>query len=431
MAVRRPAVPAARRTVARLHRAAAVALLLSLAAPTAARADVVVTWMDLTEWALGKAYAGDPAYRTATNTRASAQVAIAIFEAVNAVERRYASYLGGITAPAGASADAAAAQAAHDVLVALFPGQQQAFEEALVIALAGVADGAGKTAGIEVGRTAAAAALKRSAMGEGATLAPYQPRTAPGVYIDPRLPSILPFDLAMPPFILARADELRPAGPPALTSERYARDLDEVRRLGAKRSAERPRDRTLLAPALLAIDYAALLRDVARRPGRTPAENARMYALVHMAGEDGWLAVMDAKMHFGTWRPITAIRNADQDGNDRTTMVADWEPLLRTPTHPDYPCGHCVYAAAAATVLEAETGPAPEGGIRIHSLEHSPAHSLAVPTWKAFVDEMSMSRIYSGAHTRFANEDAEAIGREVGRRALASLMRPLGARASR
>ena len=410
--------------------AAACALLLSLALPATARADVVVTWMDLADWAFGKAYEADPAWRTEKTTRLLPQVALAMFEAVNAVEPRYTSYLGGITAPAGASADAAAAQAAHDVLVALLPGQKQAFADALVISLAAVPDGPGEAAGIDVGRRAAAAAMRRAAMPAGAAVVPYRPRTAPGVYIDPRLPSILPFDLAMPPFFLKSAAELRPAGPPALSSERYARDLDEVRRLGAKVSAERPADRTLLTPALLDIDYASLLREVALQPGRTPVQNARLYALVHMTGEDGWLAVMEAKMHFGTWRPITALRNADQDGNDRTTAVPDWEPLLRTPTHPDYPCGHCVYAAAAATVLEAETGAAPAGGIRIRSYEHGPGHVLVVPTWKAFVDEMSLSRIYAGAHVRTSNEHAEAIGREVARRALAGHMRPVGGRAA-
>jgi hypothetical protein len=269
--------------------------------------------------------------------------------------------------------------------------------------------------------------MRRAALPAGATLAAYRPRTTPGAYVDPGLPAIQPFDLAMPPWFLRGAAELRPPGPPALGSARYARDLDEVRRLGAKAGSERTPAQTLLAPALLYVDYAALLRDVARRPGRTPLRNARMYALAYMAGDDGWLAVMEAKMHFENWRPITAIRNAADDGNDATTAVPDWEPLLRTPPHPDYPCGHCVYAAAVATVLEAETGPAPEGGIHIGSVQHHPGLVARVPTWKAFVDVMSLSRIHAGAHTRFANEDAEAVGREVARRAMAGFLRPLAA----
>jgi hypothetical protein len=410
----------------RVALATALALLTCGARPARAQ-DPVVTWMDLADWVEGRAAEADRAYRTAATTRAQAQVALAVFEARNAVERRYAPYLGGVDAPPGASADAAVAAAAHAVLSALFPGQRQAADDALTVALAAVPDGAAETGGVEVGKRAAEAVMRRAALPAGAALAAYRPRTAPGAYIDPGLPSILPFDLAMPPWFLRSASELRPQGPPALTGERYARDLDEVRRLGAKASAERTAAQTLLAPALLYVDYASLLRDVARRPGRSPLQNARMYALALMAGDDGWLAVMEAKMHFGTWRPITALRNADEDGNDRTTAVPDWEPLLRTPTHPDYPCGHCVYAAAVGTVLEAETGPAPDGGIHVRSTEHHPGLVATVPTWKAFVDAMSLSRIHAGAHTRFANEDAEAIGRAVARRALAGAMRPLAA----
>ena len=409
-----PSVPRRRSARARAFLLALALLLL----PASARADVVVTWMDVADWALAKAWEADRTFRSAANTRAYAQVALAMFEAVNAVDRRYTPYLGDVTASPGASAEAAAAHAAHAVLAKLLPQQQKAFDDALAVSLAHVPAGPAREAGAAVGRAAAASAMHRAALPEGAALAHYRPRTAPGAYVDPGLPSILPFDVRMPPFFLKSADEIRPAGPPPLSSERYARDLDEVRRLGAKESAERTPLQTLTASSLLWIDYAALLRDVARQPGRTLAQNARLYALVAMVQEEAWLAVMDAKMHFGTWRPITAIRNADDDGNDRTTGVPDWEPLLRTPTHPDYPCGHCGTAAAVATVLEAETGPAPTGGIRLVGVEHSPGLAVTVPTWAAFVETMSMSRIYAGAHTRAANEDAEAMGREVARRAL-------------
>lgn len=243
-----------------------------------------------------------------------------------------------------------------------------------------------------------------------------------GVYINAALPTIHPFDLRMPPFFLERADDLRPAGPPVLGSARYARDLDEVRRLGAEDSPERSAAQTLLTPVLLDIDYPALLGRIARQPGRSLSQNARLFALAWMSAEDGWLAVMDAKMHYGLWRPITAIRNADRDGNNRTQRVENWLPLLRTPSHPEYPCGHCVMAAAMATILEAETGPEPAGGILITGFDSHASLSLTVPTWTAFVDAMSLSRIHAGAHYRFSNETAEAMGRDVARRALAGSM---------
>jgi hypothetical protein len=388
------------------------------------RADTVATWMTVSEQAQLKAEKNDPHWRTAANTRADAQVALAIFEAVNAIEGRYRSYLGVPAAPKGTSAEAAAASAAHTVLVALFPDQKKLFDDALTVSLARVAKGTEKMAGVELGKRTAAAAMARAALPAGTALAYYRPVTKPGEYIDPGLPSILPFDLLMPPFFLARADELRPPAPPALTSERYARDLEEVKRLGAKNSKDRPADQTLLAQPWLSIDSMSMLGDVARQPGRSLSQNARMYALFAMASEDTWLAIMEAKMHYRRWRPITAIRNADQDGNDATTRDEAWEPLLPTPQHPDYPCGHCGYAAGFATVMEAETQPAPAGGITVRSHDEYPGMTITVPTWKAFVDEMSMSRIYAGAHTRTAVEAAEAIGRKVARRALTGFMQP-------
>jgi PAP2 superfamily len=391
-------------------------------APSLARADVVVTWMNIADQVVVRADENNTRARTPANSRSNAQVALAMFEAVNAVEARYRSYLGTPSAPAGTSAEAAAAAAAHTVLAALFPDRKKLFDDALTVTLARVADGPGKTAGVDLGRRTAAAAMARAALPAGTPYAHYRPEARPGEYIDPALPSILPFDLLLPPFFLARPDELRPAAPPALASKQYARDLDEVKRLGGKDSSERPADKTLLARAWLRINYSAIVGDVARQPGRSLSQNARMYALCEMAAEETWLAVKEAKLHFRRWRPITAIRNADQDGNDDTPRDEAWEPLLRTPPHPEYPCGHCGYATTVAAVLEAETGPAPAGGVTLRSYEDNPGMAITMPTWKAFVDEMALSRIYAGAHVRSANEAAQAIGREVARRALAGFM---------
>ena len=401
----------------------AIALALALGA-TASFADTVTTWMEVAEHAVSEADGATSVKRTPGTSRVTAQVALAVFTATNSIELRYESYLELPAPAAGASAEAAAAAAAHAVLVAIYPDQQKTFDDALLISLAGVPDGDAEKAGVEQGKLAAAAAMKRSALPADAVLDPYRPLTEPGVYIDPGLPSILPFDTALPPYFLTRIDELRPTGPPALASPRYARDLEEVRRLGAKDSQERPADKGLLARPWLWINYQPMIADIARRPGRSLTQNARLYALTNMAIEDAWSAIMEAKMHFARWRPITAIRNADRDGNDATTRDPAWEPLLKTPTHSDYPCGHCGVSAAFATVMESETGAAPAGGIRLSSWDDNPGFQVVLPTWKAFVDEMSMSRIYSGAHTRSANEDAEAMGRTAARKALMA-MRPL------
>ncbi len=295
---------------------------------------MVITWMNLADHAIAKAWDEDPrGFHTPRTARADAQVSLAVFEAVNSVDRRYTSYLSLAPAEAGASADAAAAAAAHAVLCALLPAQKSTFDDALIVALAQVPDGAGEAAGVAAGTRAGVAAMSRAALKPVTPVSPYRPRVTPGAYIDPGLPSIQPFDLAMPPFVLTTAADLRPAAPPPLSSETYARDLEEVRRLGAKETRDRSADKNLLARAWLEIDLARVVEDVARRPGRSLVDNARLYARADLAMEDTWLAVMEAKMHYGTWRPITAIRNADQDGNAATTHEPGWEPLLRTPTH--------------------------------------------------------------------------------------------------
>src|SRR5437762_11332467 len=167
-------------------------------APSLARADVVVTWMNIANQVSVKPDEDNTRARTPANTRSNAQVALAMFEAVNAVECRYRSYLGLPAAPAGTSAEAAAISAAYAVLTVLFPDQKKLFDDALTVSLAHVADGDGKTAGVELGKRAAVAAMARAALPAGTAYAHYRPRTKAGEYIDPGLPSILPFDLLMP-----------------------------------------------------------------------------------------------------------------------------------------------------------------------------------------------------------------------------------------
>lgn len=174
--------------------------LVALLAPGPARADVAVTWMAVADRALEKVEEQDPRWRTAANTRPTAQLALAMFEAANAVEGRYRSYLGTPAAAAGTSGDVAVASAAHSVLVTLFPGEKAMFDDALVVSLAGLPAGQGKEQGIELGKRVAAAAIARSSPPAGRALEPYRPATTPGAYIDAGLPSIQPFDLVMRPY---------------------------------------------------------------------------------------------------------------------------------------------------------------------------------------------------------------------------------------
>jgi hypothetical protein len=138
-----------------------------------------------------------------------------------------------------------------------------------------------------------------------------------------------------------------------------------------------------------------------------------------------------AKIHYNYWRPITAIRNGADDGNDATAPDPAWAPLLATPNFPEYPCGHCVVAAAIAEVMTAETGARPPGGVRVASQALPLSAVQVLPSWDEWAQQVSDSRVYGGVHYRFSNEAGEQIGRRAARIVLERVMRPLPARARR
>jgi hypothetical protein len=164
------------------------------------------------------------------------------------------------------------------------------------------------------------------------------------------------------------------------------------------------------------------LRQVAARPGRSLQQNARLYALVAMAEADALQAMAQAKLTLDFWRPITAIRNGDRDGNDATDRQADWEPLIKTPPHQEYPCGHCIDSMTVATVLQAE-GPPPAEGVAVTS-NAMPHAVLYVPSYEAMADQISESRIHAGAHFRSSLEAGKAMGRKIGEYAVKNFLTP-------
>jgi hypothetical protein len=169
------------------------------------------------------------------------------------------------------------------------------------------------------------------------------------------------------------------------------------------------------------------LRLIADAKGRSLVANARMFALLAMVGDDSGTATAEAKLHYNFWRPITAIRNASDDGNDATKEDTAWEPLIGTPNHPEYPCAHCSFAASTAAVLKSEVGDAPPGGVRVHSRSIPNSIVQVIPSLDEWVREVSASRTYGGVHYRFSNEAGEEMGRKVAEMALARIMRPLPA----
>lgn len=409
-----------------------MAALAALVFAQPAAADTVCDWWEFANRISSAAQtAPGSSGRTPDGERALTRVSLAMFEALNAIDRRYESYL---RFPAGdptASQDAAAATAAYRVLLHHFPAQKTTLDDTYALTMASIADERAREAGRLVGEAAAAAAKTAGGLDSTVVQVPYRPRTHPGEWIGAALPTIQPYWAAFRPWAIPDADALRPPPPPALGSERWARDYEEVRRLGGRTSTARTPVQTLIARYREAPDLAPSMRLAADAPGRTPVQNARMFALFQMASDDAVQAMMVAKLHYNYWRPITAIRNGADDGNDATEPDAGWVPLLGTPNFPEYPCGHCTYAAAIAEVMKAEVGPRPAGGVRVSSQSIPNAVVQVLPSWDEWVRQVSDSRIYGGVHYRFSNEAGEEVGRRAARMVLEKVMRPLPSRNTR
>jgi thioesterase domain-containing protein len=150
-----------------------------------------------------------------------------------------------------------------------------------------------------------------------------------------------------------------------------------------------------------------------------------MFAMVNMIYDDSLMAVGDAKLHYNFWRPVTAIRNGELDGSPATEPDKGWEPLIATPNHPEYPCGHCILAAGTAEFMKAEVGPKPAWGVRVSSSSIPNAAVQVLPSWDEWVRQVSYSRTLGGVHYRFSNVVAEEMGRRVAQMAMAKIMRPL------
>lgn len=407
----------------RLKSLAAGAAFILASAP--ASADTICEWMDYAQTVGTAAAPPADAPRTGEHDRAGTQAALAMFEAVNAIDRQYESYVGMEAADPSASQDAAAATAAFQVMLAHFPSQKAGLEDSYNITMLNIADTVARDKGKAIGEAAAKLAL--AAGGLDPALAPvhYRPRTSPGTWTATQLPVFQPYSLTFKPWILASADAVRPGPPPALTSDRWAKDFEEIKRLGARGSKDRTQQQSLMARYRITPNMMPTLRLVADAPGRSLVKNARLFAMWSMVQDDVLMATGDAKLHYNFWRPITAIRNAEEDGNPATIADPSWEPLIATPNHPEYPCAHCSGTAAMAAVLKSEVGAAPPGGVRVASRSIPNSIVQVVPTLDEWVKEVSASRTYGGVHYRFSNEAGEELGRKVAEMALANVMRPL------
>jgi hypothetical protein len=397
---------------------------LAMAFAQPASADVVTDWWDVANRYFN-AGQGMPGPRSADMERASTRTALAMFEAVNAIDRRYHSYLNFPAAEPTASQAAAAATAAFKVLLHHYPANKAPLEEGYTLGMAGIPDTAAKQAGVRIGEQAALAAIAAGGLDAAVAQPPYRPRSVPGEWVATALPSLDPYWQAMKPWVIPSAEALRPAPPPALTSERYARDVEEVRRFGGRASKERTPVQTLIARYRQAFDITPAVRQATDAPGRRPVDNARLLALYQMAFDDAAHAMVVAKQHYDYWRPITAIRNADRDDNPGTQPDPAWVPLIGTPNFQEYPCGHCTVAAAIGEVMKAESGLPASAGVTVGSLINSNAAIQHVASWDEWVRQVSDSRMYGGVHYRFSNEAGEEVGRKAARIVLETALKPL------
>ena len=337
-----------------------------------------------------------------------------VFEAVNAITREYPAKSMLEPVQEEASVEAAVASANREMLMYLLPKQEQAIEAAYDATINKIPEGDARENGIKVGLAASHAVVEWRNSLKGAEPEPYRPQTVPGVYV-PTVQLAGPNWGKRATWVLDSSDQLRPAAPPALESKEWSRDYNEVLQLGAKDSAIRTDDQTeaaLFWQATAPSIYHPVLRSVTRMPGREVTQNARLLAIAARAIDDALVAVFDAKYHYQFWRPVTAIRNGDQDSNEQTERVADWTPLIPTPMHPEYPCAHCVVSGAIAGVLQAELDGKPVPTLSTTS----PALPGVTRSWQSiddFAQEVADARIYDGVHYRTSAETGTALGKAV------------------
>jgi membrane-associated phospholipid phosphatase len=390
-------------------------------------ANVVLEWNQLALQAIGQARLNPVA-----TSRALAITQAAVFDAVNAIDRSFESYHAHVHASRGASLEAAAAQAAHDTLTALIPSQVGTFDSALAADLVGIPPGRARQ-GTEVGQEVARQILDwRSTDGSGASV-PYTPGTEPGNW-QPTPPAFLPA-LApqwpyVTPFAMTSGSQFRPAAPPALDSDAYAAAFNEVKDLGRVDSLTRTDEQTQIARFWndgLGTTFAPgywnrIAQTVATEQGLGLASEAHLFALLNIATADALISCWDAKYTYNLWRPVTAIRAADTDGNSATEPDTSWSPLLVTPNFPSYTSAHSTVSGAAAEVLTTLFGDHYDFTVSAVSVPYT--RSFA--SFEAAAAEAGRSRIYGGIHYSFDNLNGLAVGSEVGDYVVGNFLKPQG-----
>jgi hypothetical protein len=358
--------------------------------------------------------------------RMMGMVHAAMFDAVNSIERRYRPYLLQLPADPATSKEAAAAAAAAAVLATIDEKTAGEMKVALANYLAPLPDGAAKSDGVKLGEAVATRMLEVRANDGSGGPDDYRPRTTPGVYVPTAIPisSMWP---KMKPFALNNASQFRPGPPVSLESKEWATDYNELKDSGGQISAKRTAQQTEIARFWLVgppVAYHPFVRKLVIAKQMSVVDSARLMALASIGLTDAIIAVLDAKYHFNFWRPITAIRNGDNDGNPATDREATWQPIANTPMHPEYPCAHCIQSGSVAGVVKAALGTLDIPEIAMTS-PTAPGVTRRWTNMAAFTEEVANARIWAGFHYRFSTRVGTQMGYEIGEYVVKNVMQPV------
>ena len=386
-----------------------------------ARADVVTDWNVIANALVAKDVGNNPKLRTL------AMVHVAMSDAINTVQNRYTRVVATLPAAPGASAEAAAATAARQILTQIYPEQKAKIEEAYTASLKPIPDGPAKTEGVKLGM-AVAEAVQADRAKDG-TNAPdtYRPHTTPGAYVPTTTPLWEQYARAKP-WVLKSADQFRPGPPPALSSAEWARDYNEVKSLGGTKSTARTPEQTEAVTFWENVNFGpawqAAARELSIKKEMPLAECARLFALLNMSLANAYIVNWDAKYTYNFWRPITAIRNGDQDGNDATERDAAWMSLNPTPLHPEYPSQATINATIASAVLESVFGPLKAVPFTATDVRDS-KRTRQFASLADMAEEQKNVRVWGGVHYRFAIRTSEEVGPKVAAYMIENTLKPV------
>jgi len=411
-----------------VSRSVPVALIgacVAFGVPASVRANVITDWDE-------KAIIAVTPMTSPGNTspymaqRMMAMVHSAMFDAVNSIEQRYRPFVARLPAALSTSKEAAAATAAATVLQTISDKTAGEVRAALATYLASLPDGVAKTDGVTLGTAIAAKVLEARANDGSGLPDAYRPRTTPGVYVPTAIPisSMWP---TMKPFVMGKPSQFRPAPPVALESKEWAADYNEIKDYGGLISAKRSAEQTEIARFWLVgppVAYHPFVRQLVIAKQMDVVDSARFMALVSVGLTDAIIAVLDAKYHYNFWRPITAIRNGDIDGNAVTEREEAWQPIANTPMHPEYPCAHCIQSGSVAGVVKSALGSVEIPEIAMTS-PTAPSVTRRWTSMTALTDEIANARVWAGFHYRFSTRVGTSMGLEIGDYVVKSVMQPV------